>query len=147
MAAIPAVPIFIRDALLTLKVGAAAAGEYQCFAKIAAVKVTPGDVVTVQTLCSDGTFSSTSKASYALVLEGLQDWSATGLSAYLWTNDGEVADFVLNAYGEDATASASTPSMTGKVTLASGDYGGEVDTYGEFALELACTEKPVLVTV
>ena len=104
MAAIAATPIFLRDVLLTLKVGAAAVGEYQCFARIAAIKVTQGDVVTTQTLCSDGSFSQPGKATYSLTLEGVQDWSADGLSRYLWTNDGEIADFVLNAHGEDASA-------------------------------------------
>jgi hypothetical protein len=131
--------------LLTLKVGAGTAGEYQCFARVAKLQVTPGEVVTTQTLCSDGTFSQVGKATYALVLEGIQDWTATGLSTYLWTNEGADAEFVLNAYGETVSVpTADTPAMTGTVVLAAGDYGGEVDAFGEFALELACTVRPTL---
>ena len=146
MAAIVAVPIFIRDVLLTLKVGSGTAAEYQAFAEVAKVVVTPGEVVTTQTLSSDGTFSSTGKATYALQLDGVQDWSADGLSTYLWTNDGLEADFVLNAYGEGASPSTDTPLMSGKVSLSAADYGGEVNTYGKFSVTLACTAKPTLKT-
>jgi hypothetical protein len=146
MAAVVATPLFMRDVLLTLKVGSGTAAEYQCFAKIAKLQVTAGDVVTVQTLCSDGTFSSVGNPSYALILEGVQDWTSDGLSAYLWANQGEVADFTLNAHGESATPTSDTPVMTGSVTLVAADYGGEVGAYAEMALELPCTAKPVLKT-
>ena len=147
MAAVVAVPFFMRDVLLTLKVGAGTAAEYQCFVSVAAIKVTAGDVVTVQTLCSDGTFSSVGKATYALALEGVQDWSATGLSAFLWANEGSEADFVLNPYGETITVpTTSTPAMTGVVTLAAGDFGGTINEYAPFAVELPCASKPVLKT-
>lgn len=144
MAAVAVVPIFMRNVFLTLKVGAGTAAEYQCHASTAQVKVTPGDVVTVETLCSDGSFSSVGKSTYALILEGIQDWSATGLSTFLWTNDGAVADFVLNVYGEGVTAADATPAMAGQVTLAAGDYGGAINEYAPYALELPCVAKPTL---
>jgi hypothetical protein len=147
MAAVVAVPLFLRDVYLTLKVGSGTAAEYQMFAKVAKLQVSAGDVVTVNTLSSDGQFSSVGAPSYALVLEGIQDWSADGLSTFLWTNDGAVADFELNVASEGtATPTTEAPSMEGQVTLVAGDYGGEVNTYGEMSLELPCVAKPTLKT-
>jgi hypothetical protein len=36
--------------------------------------------------------------------------------------------------------------MTGQVTLHAGDFGGEVETYAELAVELPCVSKPALDT-
>ena len=121
MAAIPATPIFMRDVLLTLKASAEPSPlEFQCHVSEARVQVTPGEIVTVKTLCADGSFSSAGQAEYALILVGVQDYDTTaasqGLAAYLWEHEGETLDVELNIYGEDATASASTPSMVGQVT-------------------------------
>jgi hypothetical protein len=147
MAAVVAVPLFLRDVYLTLKIGAGSAAEFQMFAKVAKLQVTAGDIVTVATLSSDGQFSSVGSPSYALILEGVQDWTATGLSTFLWTNDGAVADFELNVASEGTTTpTTGAPSMEGQVTLVAGDYGGEVNTYGEMSLELPCVAKPVLKT-
>ena len=143
-AAVPAVPLFLRTVKLTLKVGAAAVAEYQCHVTTAKVQTTAGDTVTVKTLCTDGVFSQPGTSSYALVLEGIQDYSATGLARYLWTNAGLIADFVLQAHGEAVAPGASTPQMTGQVVLIAGDYGGEIETYGEISLELPCVAKPTL---
>lgn len=148
MAAIPAVPIFMRNVLLTLKQGAGTLGEFQCNVSEARVQVTPGDTVTVKTLCANGAFSSASPPEYALVLVGIQDWDTTpaspGLSAYLWQNEGLVLDVVLNVYGETATKTAATPAMTGQVTAIPGDYGGEIGSYAELSVELPFLAKPTL---
>lgn len=144
MAANVAAPLFLRNVKLTLKIGAASPIEYQCHVKTARIATTPGDIVTVKTLCTDGTFSQAGKSTYALVLEGIQDYSADGLATYLWTNEGAQAAFVLQAHGETVVEAADTPSMTGTVTLVAGDYGGEVETYAELAVELPCVSKPVL---
>jgi hypothetical protein len=144
MAAVPATPLFMRDVKLTLKIGAGSLFEYQAHVSEARVQVTPGDTVTVKTLSTDGSFSSPGVASYTLVLTGVQDYSADGLARYLWDNEGAIADFVLQAHGETTALAADTPAMTGQVTLVAGDYGGEIETYGEIGLELPCVAKPVL---
>lgn len=150
MAAIPAVPIFMRNVLLTFKKGVAAASEFQCHVSEARVQVTPGETVTVKTLCANGTFSSVSPPDYALILTGVQDWDTTagseGLSAYLWANEGQVLDVVLNVYGETAASGVATPAMTGQVTAVPGDYGGEIGSYAELSVELPFIAKPVLKT-
>ena len=150
MAAIAAVPIFMRNVLLTLKAGAGSALEFQCHVSEARLQVTPGDIVTVKTLCSSGSFSSASPPEYALVLVGVQDWDSTvaseGLAAFLWTHEGQTLDFVLNIHGEAATASQAQPKMTGQVTAIPGDYGGVIGEYAELNVELPCLSKPVLST-
>ena len=77
MAAIRAVPIFMRNVLLTLKQGAGTLGEFQCMVSEAGVQVTPGDIVTVKTLCANGSFSNATPPEYALILVGIQDWDTT----------------------------------------------------------------------
>ena len=148
MAAIVANPVFMRNVLLTLKVGAATAQEYQCNVSEARLQVTPGDIVTYRTLCTSGVFSSASPPEYALILTGVQDWDTTaaseGLAAWLWQNEGLTADFVLNIHGEATVASAAKPKMTGQVVVIPGDYGGTVGEYAEFTVELPCVAKPTM---
>ena len=150
MAAIAAVPVFMRNVLLTLKTGAGTALEFQCHVSEARIQVTPGDIVTTRTLCSSGVFSSSSPPEYALVLTGIQDWDTTvgseGLAAYLWQNEGTTLTFALNIHGEATPGSASQPKMTGTVTCIPGDYGGVVGEYAELTVELPCTAKPTLST-
>jgi hypothetical protein len=151
MAAIAATPIFMRNVLLTLKTTVGTATEFQCNVSEARVQVTPGDIVTVRTLCSSGVYSSASPPEYALVLVGVQDWDTTagseGLAAYLWQNEGQTLTFVLNIHGEAATASASQPKMTGSVVAIPGDYGGVIGEYAELSVELPCTAKPTMALV
>jgi hypothetical protein len=151
MAAIPSVPLFMRDVKLTLKAAADATPlEFQCHVSEARVQVTPGDTVSVQTLCANGSFSSTGKPSYALILNGYQDWDTTsnseGLAEWLWKHEGEVCDFNLQAHGELVTASASKPVMLGQVVAHGVDYGGAINEYAPFEAELACVAKPTLST-
>lgn len=151
MAGIPSTPLFMRDVMLTLKAAAdVAALEFQCNVSEARVQVTPGDTVSVQTLCANGSFSSTGKPSYALILNGYQDWDTTaaseGLAAYLWDHDGEVLDFVLQAHGEAVAASTDKPQMQGQVTASAVDYGGAINEFAPFTAELACVAKPTLST-
>jgi len=150
MAAIAAVPVFMRNVLLTLKTAAGSAIEFQCNVTEARLQVTPGDIVTVKTLCSSGVYSSANAPEYALVLTGVQDWDTTasseGLAAYLWQNEGSVLTFTLQIHGEAVTGSASQPKMTGTVLCVPGDYGGTIGEYAELSVELPCTAKPTLST-
>jgi hypothetical protein len=151
MVAIASTPLFMRDVKLTLKATAdTVPQEFQCHVSEARVQVTPGDTVSVQTLCAGGSFSSTGKPSYALVLSGYQDWDTTslseGLAEYLLKHEGETLDFVLQAHGEAVTPSASKPQMTGQVVGHGVDYGGAINEYAPFTAELACVAKPLLAT-
>ena len=75
MAAIAATPIFMKNVFLTLKTTVGTALEFQCHVTEARLQVTPGDIVTVKTLCSSGVYSSANAPEYALVLVGVQDLS------------------------------------------------------------------------
>lgn len=146
MAAVTATPLFMKDVLLTLAVGAGTANEYQCHVTEARVSVEPGDRVDIATLCSGGSFSEVGKSSYALVLVGIQDWAdasgVLGLARFLWDHEGEEATFVLQAHGESAAPSAGQPAMTGTVRLVAGDYGGVINEYAGLEVELPCMAKP-----
>jgi hypothetical protein len=150
MAAVSATPLFMRDVLLTLAVGIETPAEYQCHVTEARIAVEPGARVDIATLCSSGQFSEVGKATYALVLSGIQDWHANGdmgLSRYLWEHEGELAAFTLQAHGEDVAEGEATPGMSGQVTIIPGDYGGAINEYAVIdGIELPCRAKPALVT-
>ena len=137
--------LFMRNAVLTIKIGAGAAADFQGQVSTAAVEVEAGDTVTYPVL--DGTVpSNVGPPTYALHIVAAQDWTATsGLANVLWNNDGATATFWLNAYGV-STASASQPAVTGTVTLVAPTYGGEVQTYAELDVTLPCQAKPTLST-
>lgn len=138
-------PLFMRDVSLTL--GATTPAEYNCQVASAMVEVTPGDEVTITTLCSDGTYSEVGRSSYALVLTLGQDWAETqGLARYLWDNEGAAVPFRLQAHGAETDSATATPAMTGTVRIVAANYGGEVDTFAEAEVTLPCTAKPVLET-
>jgi hypothetical protein len=142
MAAAPI--IYLADATLTLKLaGGGTAAEYNGHVTTAEVVPTAGDQVSTTTL--DGVKHTRLGApSYALHLAGHQDYSATGLARFLWDHAGELADFTLQAYGQGVAPSAATPSFTGQVTLAEGNYGGEVDSWPTIDVTLMCKDRPVI---
>ena len=142
-------PLFMRDVELTLTlVGppAGTAASYACDVTAATIETSPGDEVTVQTLCADGTHTSISKSTYALHLVATQQWAADGLAAFLWQHEGELATFTYQAHGDDVVPSADAPGMMGEVRLVAGNYGGEADTYAELDVTLPCSGKPTMVT-
>jgi len=140
-------PLFMRD--VTLKLSLVTGGtyvEYQCDVSTAEIVPSPGDVVEYSTLCPEGSYSSRGKTSYALHLVAAQRWDdADGLAAFLWDNDGELANFQYQAHGDGVTPTADLPGMAGEVTLVAGNYGGAVDSWAELDVELACSSKPTKI--
>lgn len=138
--------LFMRNAHLTLKLGAAASQSFQGQVSSAAVEVEAGDTVTYPVL--DGTVPTQVGAStYALHLVAAQDWvAAEGLAAFLWANDGQAATFFLQAHGSGVDPTTTKPAVTGTVQLVAGSYGGEVNTYAEIDVTMPCATKPTLVT-
>jgi hypothetical protein len=136
--------IYMADANLTLKlVAAGTAVAYQGHVNTAEVVPTAGEEVSTTTL--DGVKHVRRGApSYALHLAGHQDYTTTGLARFLWDNAGAQAIFVLQAYGQGVTASPSKPSFTGEVTLAEGNYGGEVDTWPVIDVTMPCAARPTI---
>lgn len=142
-------PLFMRDVSLTLTIGAEPALEVNCDVHTVEVAVEPGDVVTYQTLCPDGSFSQPGRSSYALHITAAQDWSAEGLARVLWEHEGESAEFRYQAHGSDVAGadapSDATPGMMGEVRLIAPTYGGEADTFAELDVTLPCSSKPELL--
>ena len=138
--------LFMRDALVTLKLAAGTVVEYQGQVSTAAVEVEAGDTVTYPVL--DGTIpTQIGPSSYALHLVAAQDWdTAGGLARFLWDNEGEDAEFVVQAHGVDVANSDATPAAVGTVRLVAGSYGGEVGTYAVLDVTLPCATKPTLDT-
>jgi hypothetical protein len=136
--------LFMRQATVSLKVGATAAVQYQGQVSTAAVEVEAGDVVTYPVL--DGTVpSNVGPESYALHLVAAQDWTAaSGLARFLWDQAGQDATFYLSAYGAGAAPAVGKPAVSGTVRLVAPTYGGEVNTYAELDVTLPCLAKPLL---
>lgn len=142
-------PLFMRDVSLQLTIGAEPALEVNCDVHTVEVAVEPGDVVTYQTLCADGSFSEPGRSSYALHITAAQDWSATGLARVLWEHEGESATFRYQAHGSDVAGadapSDAAPGMMGELTIVAPTYGGEADTFAELDVTLPCSSKPELI--
>ena len=139
--------LFIKTAKFTITVpaGTGVAKEFQGDAADVHVEVVAGDVVEYPTL--DGNVAANSAPeSYSLVMRAGQDYSATGLARFLWENKNALADIELNAHGQTATASDTTPSVKGQVTLIPVSYGGEVGTFAEFEVTLPFASTPQLDT-
>jgi hypothetical protein len=83
-------------------------------------------------------------STYTLELEGPQDWSAAGLSRFLFDHEGEDLTFTVDQYGTTHTASEDEPTFSGTVRAISGGYGGTVDEYAEFAVSLPVQGKPTI---
>jgi len=143
----PGSPLFMRDVTLTLKlVSGGTAAEYQCDVHTAEVLPEPGDEVTYQTLCAEGTYSSIGKTTYGLHIVAVQRWAVDGLAAFLWNHDGELATFTYQAHGDGTVPSTDQPGMSGEVRLIAGAYGGEADTFAELDVTMPCSTKPTMHT-
>jgi len=132
----------MRDVSLKIRLGAAAGVEFNCDAHLAEVVTSPGDDVSYQTLCPEGSFSNVGRSSYALHIVAAQDWTAEGLALFLWDHEGELATFEYQAHGATTVPSAAAPGMTGEIRLIAPSYGGEADTYAELDVTMPCTTKP-----
>lgn len=143
MAADPIIPKVVS---FTLKVGAGDVEEFNTDVLDAAVVPTPGDTQRVRTL--DGvTHQDQEGESWSLDLRAIQDWDTVrpGLAAYLWTNKGADATFVLELY--DEAISTTAPAMTGTVKLVAIPYGGPGNTFVEAEVTMPIDGDPTLDTV
>lgn len=142
-----ATPLFVKDASVKLKLTAGGTDvEYNCDVHSAIIETSPGDDVTYQTLCPDGTYTQKGSSTYVLHLTGVQDWDAAGLSRFLWDNAGELAEAIVQAHGAAQAIDTAHPGFSAQVVLLEGDYGGEADTWAEFDVSLTCTSRPTLLT-
>jgi hypothetical protein len=140
-------PLFMQDVTLTLVIsGGPTPVEYNCDIHTAEILSKAGDTIEYTTLCPDGSYSRSGKTTYSLHIVAVQRWAADGLAAFLWDNDGALADFQYQAHGDGVTPTADLPGMTGTVQLVAPSYGGEAATWAELDVELPCQTKPVKVS-
>lgn len=141
-------PRMLKNAYLRLKtVTGGTFAQYGCQVKRAALVPEPGEEVTYRTLCSTGSWSDVGPTTWTLELEGAQGWDATdGLARFLFDHDGELLLAELDQYGEAHTPTAAEPGMSATVRAVPTAYGGNVDEYTEFEVELPVQGEPTLVT-
>ena len=126
----------LRDALL--KLGGTTYSNQVWKARL--VPDTP--IVQQRTLVPDGTISDVDSATWTLELEGLQDFEATGLAAYLHTNAGAQVAFELaprNTVGK--------VKVTGTVIAVHPEIGGEQGDFAKFEIELPLIGQPTFTVV
>jgi len=142
--------LYMKDAKLTLAIGAASPHDYAGQVSAATVEVEAGDTSSYATL--DGaTQQEIGPASYSLHIVAGQVWDgtaapATGLARYLWDNEGQLATFVLQAHGKAVANSTTTPALTGTCRLVAPSYGGEVGAFAELDVTMPCQSKPTITT-
>lgn len=103
-----------------------------------AVTFTPASTTISWTGLGNNTITDVTTATWTLALTYVQDWSATGLSTYLYNSEGESVPvtFIPRAGG---------PSFTAEVVITPGAIGGTVNTFVESTVTLGVNGKPVLV--
>ena len=142
-------PLFVKNASIKFVIPPAliaTATEFNCDVHLAEIVATPGDDVTYQTLCQNGTLTQKGATTYVLHIVAVQDWSTTGFARFLWTNAGVTVRAVVQAYGATQAFDAAHPGFDTSVVLVEPTYGGEADTWAELDVELPCTVRPVLLT-
>jgi hypothetical protein len=141
------IPLFTKYALLTLELVDDVAGTvyaFECSATSAGLVSTGGEVITLNTLCPDGSFSETAARAWQLSITAVQDVeSADSLMLFLIDHEGEKA---LATY-YPKTDSAKVPQgrgWEGTVTIALPDNigNGAIGAYATFTAVLPFEGKP-----
>lgn len=132
MAVIPVVP-------RTLKNVVAEFGDDDYRQHLDTVQFVPSASTTTWTGLGLNTFTDVSTATWTVTLSGAQDWSATGLSRFLFEHEGEEVDFTFRLSADDTVAFSS------KVRITPGAVGGQVNSVAPFSVTLGC-DKPTLAT-
>lgn len=130
-------PFNIVEAALTVKVGASAAlGFTQHVSNVVCAPTTATS--TWKGMSQAAVFQFISRAVWGLTMGLAQDWSSTGLSRFLFENEGKDAVFtfapVAGGQGFSVTA-----------TITPGAFGGAVDSVGEASVVLPVKGRPTLV--
>lgn len=141
-------PLFTKYAKLTLALtsgpNSGTSHDFECSATSVGLVSTGGEVVSLNTLCPDGSFSETNARAWQLSVTAAQDVeSADSLMLFLIDNAGEKA----TATFYPKTDSAKNPvgrGWEGTVTVALPDNigGGTIGTYATFTAVLPFEGKP-----
>lgn len=141
------IPLFTKYALLSLELVDDTLGtvySFECSATSAGLVSTGGEVISLNTLCPDGSFSETAARAWQLSVTGVQDVeSANSLMLFLMDHEGEKAIAIYYP----KTDSAKEPQgrgWTGTVTIALPDNvgNGTIGQYATFTAILPFEGKP-----
>jgi hypothetical protein len=134
MAQIAVAPLFMKDVLISV-------GTNSYEKHVSAVTFTPSSsAVTYKGLNPTATYTETTAPTWAVDIAYVQDWATTNsLSAYLFANQGTS---ILMTF---KPKSASGPSFTATVIIATGAIGGQVDSFATTTVSLPVQGQPTLV--
>ena len=141
------IPLFTKYAFLSLELVDDVGGivyAFECSATSAGLVSTGGEVVSINTLCPDGSFSETAARAWQLSITAVQDVeSADSLMLFLIDHEGEKA----NAVYYPKTDSAKVPQgrgWEGVVTISLPDNigNGAIGQYATFTAVLPFEGKP-----
>ena len=123
----------------TTPIDPAALTDFKC--QVTRAEITSASASTTTdraaTFCSAAATVQVPVAStFALALEGFQDWSAAGISSWLFKNDATEQAFALYLDGE------TDPEATGRVVVVAGSYAGSPQVPLTFAVEMAIQGYP-----
>lgn len=92
------------------------------------------------TYCPDGEFVEETDPDYALELTFYSDWRSSGISTFLWENDGDDVTFQLDHHPDIVDEHV---RWNGTVRIKAPTVGGEVRTTETTEVTLQCVGKPV----
>lgn len=126
-----------RLKLITFTLGAT---EFQC--QVNTWTMDPGieDGERQYTFCADGAFIEETEPEPTLEVRFFSDWREGGISDYLWANNGQTVDFVLDHHPDIA---AEHVRWTGKLMIKPGPVGGEPRTTEATEVTFQCVGLPV----
>jgi hypothetical protein len=131
-------PFNITDAVLTIKRGTAAAVGFS--QHVSNVVCTPTSSTTVwKGMTPAAVFQFAGRSTWAVAMTFAQDWSTTGLSRFLFDNEGDTVTLTFAPVTGGAGFAVS-------VIVVPGAYGGAVDAVGEATTTLPVKGRPTLVT-
>lgn len=134
----PAVnPLVLKDVTLTF--GPSAGTQYDFKKHVDQVTFTPSSSQMTWTGLGSNTHSDVTTATWTVALSYVQDWdSATSLSRYLFTNEGQEIDVIFKP------KSAGSMTVTATVVITPGAIGGSVNAYAAATVTLGLKAKPTL---
>jgi hypothetical protein len=141
------IPLFTKYALLSLELVDDVGGvvhNFECSATSAGLVSTGGEVITLNTLCPDGSFSETAARAWQLSVTAAQDVeSDDSLMLFLIDHEGEKAIAVYYPKSDSAKVPQGR-GWTGTVTIALPDNigNGAIGQYATFTAVLPFEGKP-----
>ena len=134
MSVITPQPIVLKN--VSAIIGGASGDDYAAF--FTSVALTPtSNTVSITGMKPDAIYQDSSPATWVADITYMQDWSETGLSRYLFENEGESVTIALSPV-------SGGPTFTVTATIVTGAVGGSVGEFATATVSLPLSGKPVL---